>query len=334
METNGRCMFYMKRSFIAISVATIIGLSACSTKVSSSTSMNSPISTSVTSEQEFLSNLENASTSQILQKLKESDGGYTEDCFSVLTNRLIKFPQDTLYVLKYDKLMNDKDFQQLVLSGIKTELPYSGSDEERNTIYQYLESITTDKEYGQIASDILGEQAENKEKPNRQIEFQPEKSGQASSVISIELPQGWKIQKREQTQRADNKPLVLASLNPSYPVYDIYDKNHELVGAVGYSTYEPYEGDRDSVQIVYSALRLGSVYRFDTDNKYNVIQSTEHGTTALTTVIFQDGASSEPVNNLGILAYDNEKECFVAIELESSSVSESQALEIAKSIRF
>lgn len=107
METNGRCMLYMKRSFIAISVATIIGLSACATKVSSSTSMNSPISTSVTSEQEFLSNLENASTSQILQKLKESDGGYTEDCFSVLTNRLIKFPQDTLYVLKYDKLRND-----------------------------------------------------------------------------------------------------------------------------------------------------------------------------------------------------------------------------------
>ena len=94
----------------------------------------------------------------------------------MLTNRLIKFPQDTLYVLKYDKLMNDKDFQQLVLSGIKTELPYSGSDEERNTIYQYLESITTDKEYGQIASDILGEQADNKEKPNRQIEFQPEES--------------------------------------------------------------------------------------------------------------------------------------------------------------
>ena len=161
-----------------------------------------------------------------------------------------------------------------------------------------------------------------------------EESGQASSVISIELPQGWKIQKREQTQRADNKPLVLASLNPSYPVYDIYDKNHVLVGAVGYSTYEPYEGDRDSVQIVYSALRLGSVYRFDTDNKYDVIQTTERGTTALTTVIFQDGANSEPVNNLGVLAYDNEKECFVAIELEASSVSESQALEIAKSIRF
>ena len=252
----------------------------------------------------------------------------------MLTNRLIKFPQDTLYVLKYDKLMNDKDFQQLVLSGIKTELPYSGSDEERNTIYQYLESITTDKEYGQIASDILGEQAENKEKPNRQIEFQPEESGQASSVISIELPQGWKIQKREQTQRADNKPLVLASLNPSYPVYDIYDKNHVLVGAVGYSTYEPYAGDRDSVQIVYSALRLGSVYRFDTDSRYEVVETNKHGTTALTMVVYQDGANVEPVNNWGILSYNNEKECFVAVELESNFVLEEQALEIAKSIEF
>ena len=88
------------------------------------------------------------------------------------------------------------------------------------------------------------------------------------------------------------------------------------------------------MQIVYSTLRLGSVYRFDTDSRYEVVETNKRGTTALTTVIFQDGANSEPVNNLGVLAYDNEKECFVAIELEASSVSESQALEIAKSIRF
>lgn len=71
----------MKRSFIAISVATIIGLSACATKVSSSTSMNSPISTSVTSEQEFLSNLENASTSQILKSLKNRMVGIQKIAF-------------------------------------------------------------------------------------------------------------------------------------------------------------------------------------------------------------------------------------------------------------
>ena len=35
-----------------------------------------------------------------------------------------------------------------------------------------------------------------------------------------------------------------------------------------------------------------------------------------------------------VLSYNNEKECFVAVELESNSVSESQVLEIAKSIEF
>ena len=71
----------MKRSFIAISVATIIGLSACATKVSSSTSMNSPISTSVTSEQEFLSNLENASTTKYCKSLKNRMVGIQKIAF-------------------------------------------------------------------------------------------------------------------------------------------------------------------------------------------------------------------------------------------------------------
>jgi len=84
----------------------------------------------------------------------------------------------------------------------------------------------------------------------------------------------------------------------------------------------------------YSALRLGSVYRFDTDSRYDVVKTNKYGTTALTTVVYQDGANAEPVNNWGILSYNNEKECFVAVELESNSVSESQVLEIAKSIEF
>jgi len=88
------------------------------------------------------------------------------------------------------------------------------------------------------------------------------------------------------------------------------------------------------VQVVYSALRLGSVYRFDTDSRYEVVKTNKYGTTALTTVVYQDGASVEPVNNWGILSYNNEKECFVAVELESNFVSEEQVLEIAKSIEF
>ncbi len=66
-----------------------------------------------------------------------------------------------------------------------------------------------------------------------------------------------------------------------------------------------------------------------------MIKTNKYGTTALTTVVYQDGANAEPVNNWGILSYNNEKECFVAVELEkSNSESESQVLEIAKSIEF
>ena len=170
--------------------------------------------------------------------------------------------------------------------------------------------------------------------PSHEIEFAAQGSGQSGSTISITLPQGWEFQEKTKKSGTELEPLILAGLNPLYTVYDIYDSNRTLIGAIGYSNYEPYEGDKDSVQVVYSALRLGSVYRFDTDSRYEVVKTNKRGTTALTTVIFQDGANSEPVNNLGVLAYDNEKECFVAIELEASSVSEEQALEIAKSIEF
>ena len=35
--------------------------------------------------------------------------------------------------------------------------PYIGTAEEKNTLYKYLKSISTDKEYAEIASRILDE---------------------------------------------------------------------------------------------------------------------------------------------------------------------------------
>ncbi len=174
----------------------------------------------------------------------------------------------------------------------------------------------------------------DKKMPSHEIEFAAQESGQSDCTISIIFPQGWEFQERTKKSGTELEPLILAGLNPLYTVYDIYNSNHTLIGAIGYSNYEPYEGDKDSVQVVYSALRLGSVYRFDTDSRYEVVKTNKYGTTALTTVVYQDGASVEPVNNWGILSYNNEKECFVAVELESNFVSEEQVLEIAKSIEF
>ncbi|MFR2123412.1 MAG: hypothetical protein ACLS34_00050 [Faecalibacterium sp.] len=105
----------------------------------------------------FFSELEDMETSQILEELKISDGGYTEDCFSVLSKRLVEFPEDTLCILNHNKLMADTDFEALVITGIGAELPYIGAAEEKDTLYKYLKSISTDEEYAEIASRILDE---------------------------------------------------------------------------------------------------------------------------------------------------------------------------------
>ena len=85
------------------------------------------------------------------------DNEHTEDCFSVLSKRLVEFPEDTLCILNHNKLMADTDFEVLVITGIGAELPYIGSAEEKDTLYKYLKSISTDEEYAEIASRILDE---------------------------------------------------------------------------------------------------------------------------------------------------------------------------------
>ena len=147
----------MKRFQIVILTIMLVSLSACTTNSLPSSSTESSVSISVSNPQDFLSELEDMETSQILEELKISDGGYTEDCFSVLSKRLVEFPEDTLCILNYNKLMADTDFEALVITGIGAELPYIGAAEEKNTLYKYLKSISTDEEYAEIASRILDE---------------------------------------------------------------------------------------------------------------------------------------------------------------------------------
>ena len=45
----------------------------------------------------------------------------------------------------------------LFITGIGAELPYIGAAEEKDTLYKYLKSISTDEEYAEIASRILDE---------------------------------------------------------------------------------------------------------------------------------------------------------------------------------
>ena len=145
----------MKRFQILILAIMLVSLSACATNSLPSSSTESSVSISVSNPQDFLSELEDMETSQILEELKISDGGYTEDCFSVLSKRLVEFPEDTLCILKHNKLMADESFEVLVITGIGSELPYVGSDEEKKELHEYLKSASTSEEYAEISSKIL-----------------------------------------------------------------------------------------------------------------------------------------------------------------------------------
>ena len=154
-----------------------------------------------------------------------------------------------------------------------------------------------------------------------------------SFSVSFDLPEGWTLRAREPDAGQDvHEPLALASVTS---VYDLYDAQGGLAGAVGYSPYEPYEGERDAPAVVYAAVRMGSVYRFDTDESYEVVKETDVGANAVMDVVRQvGGAGGSTTLNRGVLAYDRERAVFVAFELDAGRVTAQQQRDIAASVEF
>ena len=154
-----------------------------------------------------------------------------------------------------------------------------------------------------------------------------------SLSVSFDLPEGWTVRAREPDAGQDiHEPLALASVTS---VYDLYDAQGALVGAAGYSPYEPYEGERDAPAVVYATVRMGSVYRFDTDESYEVVKETDVGANAVMDVILQEGgAGGSTTLNRGVLAYDRDRAVFVAFELDAGRVTAQQQRDIAASVEF
>ena len=154
-----------------------------------------------------------------------------------------------------------------------------------------------------------------------------------SFSVSFDLPEGWTPSAREPDAGQDvHEPLALASVTS---IYDLYDAQGGLAGAVGYSPYEPYEGERDAPAVVYAAVRMGSVYRFDTDESYEVVKETDVGTNAVMDVVLQEGgAGGSATLNRGVLAYDRDRAVFVAFELDAGRVTAQQQRDIAASVAF
>lgn len=154
-----------------------------------------------------------------------------------------------------------------------------------------------------------------------------------SFSVSFDLPEGWTARAREADAGQDTgEPLALASVTS---IYDLYDAQGGLAGAVGCSPYEPYEGERDAPAVVYATVRLGSVYRFDTDESYEVVKETDVGANAVMDVVRQvGGAGGSTTLNRGVLAYDRERAVFVAFELDAGRVTAQQQRDIAASVEF
>ena len=149
-----------------------------------------------------------------------------------------------------------------------------------------------------------------------------------SFSVSFDLPEGWTASAREPDAGQDvHEPLALASVTS---IYDLYDAQGGLAGAVGYSPYEPYEGERDAPAVVYAAVRMGSVYWFDTDESYEVVKETDVGANAVMDVVLQEGgAGGSATLNRGVLAYDRDRAVFVAFELDAGRVTAQQQRDIA-----
>lgn len=156
-------------------------------------------------------------------------------------------------------------------------------------------------------------------------------------TVTLILPDGWSATERDVSADSTGKPLSLASV---FSIYDIFNADGTLVGAIGYNLYEPYESDADSVAVVYSQVRMGSGYRFDTDESYTVVREFDTGKTATVNVLSQlaeDGqsAASAPESvNRGILSYDHDKLVFVALEFDAETTTAEQVQSIAESLQI
>lgn len=155
-------------------------------------------------------------------------------------------------------------------------------------------------------------------------------------TLTVQLPTGWTFgEKQEQF------PLI-----GLWSAVGIYDENDQYVGAVGYNTYEEYEGAEDVPQAIYGQIALGNDYQFNAQpteregGAYTPVVTTDSGVTATTLVYYaaalskEYGGAEEERYNKGILSYNKDLLTYVAFEFDDESLSEEEELAIAQSIRL
>jgi len=149
--------------------------------------------------------------------------------------------------------------------------------------------------------------------------------------LSLELPNDWTLKERVSPDWND----VGIALSGVWSILDIYNADGNCVGAVGYNTYELYEGAEDVPAAIYNQIALGNNYYFDVRESYKIVNESDSGTTATVDVYYSASINNgtEKINQ-GIVSYNKDLLVYIAIELASEFVSDDEWLSIAKSIKF
>lgn len=153
-------------------------------------------------------------------------------------------------------------------------------------------------------------------------------------TLSVELPEGWTLGNAKEKGSAVGPDGLL------YTPVGIF-REGEQVGTVGFNIYEEAEGvpPEQYYQVVYSAIRLGSVAFWNVD-PYQPLCQTANGETTLATVCYKDpqqmtegkSAAEVPyIEEQGILSYDRERRVYVGFHF-TETIEQDELEAIAKSV--
>lgn len=146
--------------------------------------------------------------------------------------------------------------------------------------------------------------------------------------VSFLLPDGWTIQAKSENNVSD----IYRSI---FSAYYIFNENNSCVGTVGYNVIPTdLSGDELTPNAIYNQIALGNDYCFDIREKYDVINTSDTGETAITDVYYSEvitEGNGEKFNT-GILMYDSSCGVYVAFDLDSKALTYAQCTNIAKSI--
>ncbi len=153
-------------------------------------------------------------------------------------------------------------------------------------------------------------------------------------TLSVELPEGWTL------GDAKEKGSVVGPDGLLYTPVGIF-REGEQVGTVGFNIYEEAEGvpPEQYYQVVYSAIRLGSVAFWNVD-PYQPLCQIGNGETTLATVCYKDpeqmgegkSAAAIPyIEEQGILSYDRERRVYVGFHF-TETLAQDELEAIAKSV--